>query len=179
MDQRPEGGDSYQWCERHWKPYKDEEANGIVSTMMVMEKFTTHPDAMIFCGYDGGDNLADTDKLNEALVHFAPVCCMLGDEVMDQILEEAKKAPPFEGPPMEVRLQAEIDHLREALRMALHYWSVHTGMVPEGFKQDESGQLPSDGHLGKDSQEWKAIDWAYSSYTGKPFPHRDPNFKPD
>lgn len=78
-----------QWCERHWAPYRNANADGITpngayGSIALMEAFIDSPIVT---------ELTDRshEALNRAMRGDKPVCCRLGDEVMDRILSEATK----------------------------------------------------------------------------------------
>jgi hypothetical protein len=76
-----------QWCERHWKPYKDGERNGVFASLALMQAFIDSP--MV-------TELTDksTAALNKAMKGDKPVCCRLGETVMGEILRKAKELKP-------------------------------------------------------------------------------------
>lgn len=84
---KPKQQRSLQWCERHWAPYRaDDETgkrpNGIMATLLLVQKFIDSP--MV-------SELTDRSPaaLNKIMEEGEPLCCRLGDEVMDGILERS------------------------------------------------------------------------------------------
>lgn len=78
------------WCERHWAPYRGPNAegitpNGLLAAVRIYEMFL-----------QSTEYLELTDKSPRALNRFMaeatlPLCCRLGDKVMEEILADAMK----------------------------------------------------------------------------------------
>jgi hypothetical protein len=84
----PEHRHNDQWCERHWAPYRGPVEgivpNGVYASLRLMEEFLASPSVT---------ELTDQspEALNRAMQGEQPICCRLGDAVMDRILEEARR----------------------------------------------------------------------------------------
>ena len=93
------GAYSDQWCERHWEPYRCESPrpNGILASVSLMEAFINLPQFTASVErkkklYNIAHHEAAQMTLEEQVrIHGKPVCCILGDEVMNRILEDARK----------------------------------------------------------------------------------------
>jgi hypothetical protein len=68
-----------QWCWRHWAPCPELHANGILASVMVMQRFVD-ANAVTPLGAK-----RTTAEMNAKLRELSPVCCVLGDEVMYEI----------------------------------------------------------------------------------------------
>lgn len=75
---------SEMWCDEHWDPYRDGERNGILASVLIAEAFTKKASEE--------HDVSGEEDLNRIKEEHAPVCCWLGDDVMDSILEEASQA---------------------------------------------------------------------------------------
>lgn len=87
-------GEVKQWCDRHWQPYRERKANGVLATVLVMqaiiddERFMAEARAMY-----GRPGPVPTDVMNTILARHSPVCCYLGDDRMAAIFVEAGGTP--------------------------------------------------------------------------------------
>jgi len=73
------------WCEKHWAPFREPKINAAYGAIAIMEEFLNSP---MFAEL--------TDHSPEALNRFLeegdkPLCCRLGDEVMDKIVRKARE----------------------------------------------------------------------------------------
>lgn len=72
------------WCERHMHFLKETWPKGAGLAMIAL--FQTAAADTRVSDYCGGQSA----KLEEALKHFAPVCCLLGDDAMDTLTAEVR-----------------------------------------------------------------------------------------
>lgn len=72
------------WCERHMRFLKTAWPRGAGLAMVALFQAAAADERV--SGYCGGE----TAKLEAALTHFAPVCCFLGDEAMDNLTAEVR-----------------------------------------------------------------------------------------
>lgn len=78
------------WCDRHLRPYRAGWPRGAPLAMCrLFEAAVKMPAVIAFCG-GGGDELADANKLTEALQRFRPLCCFVGKDAMNRIYAETK-----------------------------------------------------------------------------------------
>lgn len=78
------------WCDRHWQPYREGKAPGIVATMLLFQHFVDSEDVQRKCGWNPETGqMASTERLQQVSQELSPICCYLGDTVMDQIFLEA------------------------------------------------------------------------------------------
>lgn len=83
----PEHRHNDQWCERHWAMFREPTAggvvpNGIFAAIQLVQEFIDSP--MV-------SELQDKspEALNSAMQGDRPICCRLGEEVMQRILAKA------------------------------------------------------------------------------------------
>lgn len=89
-----------QWCEFHWAPYRDPSVNGIVGATSLMqailddERFMKDVQKRVKKGMER--NAAAQAVMDHWVqnVYRKPMCCILGDAVMDRILRTARGGAP-------------------------------------------------------------------------------------
>ena len=89
-----------QWCDRHWQPYQEGRASGIVASVLLMQYTVNDERFMRKCGYDPAEGkLADASPksmnqaIDEVTEEYGGLCCFLGDAKMDEILHKAMRTP--------------------------------------------------------------------------------------
>ena len=84
------------WCTRHWEWWRvNKKANGIYAAVKMFQLSVARPEVMKALGYDEATGTkADTNKLNDILPLFYPLCCGLGDEAMLALLKESQHLKP-------------------------------------------------------------------------------------
>lgn len=89
-----------QWCEFHWAPYRDESPrpNGILAAMALMreviklQSFTESVDRKKKLYGISRSEAANMTMEDMVRSEKKSLCCILGDAVMDRILEKARAA---------------------------------------------------------------------------------------
>ena len=76
-----------QWCARHWAPCPGFGANGILATIMVMQRAVT--DLIFAEAVEAGP-----EAMNQAMHDAGRLCCSLGDEVMYEIWGQCPPSGP-------------------------------------------------------------------------------------
>ena len=80
-----------QWCDRHWQPYRDMRGNGLLASVLLMQALIDHRPAMDEAGLiQAMDRVSTEAALNLVMQRHQPICCWLGDELMDRIFAEAR-----------------------------------------------------------------------------------------
>ena len=89
-----------QWCAKHWQPVIDSHegkrlprVNGIALATMVMSSFATDPVVMGWIRKEyhlRQDDLVGADRMNNAVVRFSPLCCHLGDTMMNRLYKKCE-----------------------------------------------------------------------------------------
>jgi len=79
------------WCRSHWEPYREGRANGVLATALLAQAMVENAafmlEARVLYGRPTGP--VPTDVMNTVLKRHAPMCCYLGQVVVDGILREA------------------------------------------------------------------------------------------
>lgn len=81
---------NHQWCEKHWAPYVAPSASGLkpnvhYASYVIFQHFLAHPSVQE-AKKDGNEGL------NKLMIESVePICCRLGDKLMDEILQESMK----------------------------------------------------------------------------------------
>lgn len=80
-----------QWCDRHWKPVRENRAiNGLAASVELLNATLADERFQRECGYDPETGaVASMDRANAALAKFSPICCFLGEEVIETIYQKA------------------------------------------------------------------------------------------
>jgi hypothetical protein len=67
------------WCQRHWSPCLDQGRNGLMASILIMQRFVDEvvPDDVL----RGGPTALNSYAENQ----LVPTCCKLGDEAMNEI----------------------------------------------------------------------------------------------
>ncbi len=79
-----------QWCDRHWLRMRDDVSyNSVLAGILLMQRILEDP---VFIARCGGD--ANADVMNSVNQSLCPLCCHLGDDIMEEIYAEALKAGP-------------------------------------------------------------------------------------
>lgn len=75
------------WCPKHFARFQVDLIRQQAAPR-ILDAFMTDPRVMTFCGADfKTGQTATEEKLLSALKRFSPVCCTLGDEVMEEIFQ--------------------------------------------------------------------------------------------
>jgi hypothetical protein len=75
------------WCQRHLEPFRAEWPKGyITAAVMLVTRVLQRDDIARAAGYnpDTGQS-AEVTQLKGVLVEYAPLCCLVGEEVMQKI----------------------------------------------------------------------------------------------
>ena len=85
------------WCHRHWEPCPKEDLNGIVATMKLLWRLLADKKFREACGAKE-DSPAKIEIINLKIPEFSPICCYLGDTIIDEIWKEIRiiKYAPFQ-----------------------------------------------------------------------------------
>lgn len=78
------------WCARHWLPYRTNQGNGVMASILIVDALVHYPAFKAEVGAADGVQV-DTAKLNAALERHSPICCYLGDAVMETIRERSQR----------------------------------------------------------------------------------------
>lgn len=65
------------WCDRHWAPYRENRASGLVATVLLMQAALRQD--------------APFARQGAALVALRPICCHLGEAELDRIFQAASQ----------------------------------------------------------------------------------------
>lgn len=85
------------WCGAHLAPYRERWPHGAGRAIMLLfEKSIEHKDIQAACGAVDGHQ-ADTNLLERVLREFSPLCCLLGDEVVQEIYAQTLHGDPVVG----------------------------------------------------------------------------------
>lgn len=87
-----------QWCEKHWAPIGEGsmkgELNGMYCAIKLMEVFVRNETILRKLGWNpetGEKADANPAIMNAIMAEHSPLCCFLGDEVINKIMTLAKK----------------------------------------------------------------------------------------
>lgn len=74
------------WCNRHWYPYHGRSPHATLASMAMLKRTFADERFQRACGGDPETGTpADTSKMTEELEKIKPICCFLGDKVMDDV----------------------------------------------------------------------------------------------
>jgi hypothetical protein len=79
------------WCSKHLEPFREEWPKGSALAMMGLFNAAVNDERIIELANH------DTNKLTETLRAYSPVCCTLGDDVMNLVVGYAKEGKIFNG----------------------------------------------------------------------------------
>lgn len=89
------------WCRRHWEPYEDpgDKANPNYANVLVPQiawgvvEFREHVRKLMIARGMSQHNAATATVDAWVKAQGEPMCCILGDIVMDRVLRESRAAP--------------------------------------------------------------------------------------
>lgn len=70
------------WCEKHWKPYKDDETlNGTLASKYLFDVLLADEPFQLMCGRDvQAGKQADTTRIPTEAAKVGPICCYVGED---------------------------------------------------------------------------------------------------
>ena len=72
------------WCARHLEPFRERWPQGYTrASLVLVELAIRRPDVVAACTL-GDDEEASAEMLDRVLREFGPLCCLLGDEVVER-----------------------------------------------------------------------------------------------
>ncbi len=84
------------FCARHREPLRAEWPRGAATAMVLLfEAFTADPRVAKMAPLTE-DGLANADTLPELIAECSPLCCFVGDDVMDRIMAAALQPEEIE-----------------------------------------------------------------------------------
>lgn len=86
------------WCEFHWSPYRKVEANGVYAVVALVRTVISRPEFRAAVARRVKIGFRYTDAAELALAELLlreqkPLCCIVGDETMANILIDARQLP--------------------------------------------------------------------------------------
>lgn len=83
---------SHQWCRKHWDQVRAgmPATNGLLAALLLNQRALADERFMREAGWNPETGaLADADRINEVLEKFSPICCFMGDGVIEEVIAEA------------------------------------------------------------------------------------------
>lgn len=77
------------WCPRHLEPFRAQWPLGAGVAMLRLFEAAVADERIIAAAPQRADGTAAADALDPVLREFSPLCCFLGDEATDRIVEQA------------------------------------------------------------------------------------------
>jgi hypothetical protein len=80
------------WCARHLEPYRGERPKGApIAMVLLFDAFAQDERVHRMAGFDPEveGSVADSTRLPALVAECSPLCCFLGDEIVEEIRVEA------------------------------------------------------------------------------------------
>jgi hypothetical protein len=84
---------SRDFCDRHREPLRERWPAGAgIAIVLLFDAFASDPRTIAMAPMK--DGVADADALPRLVAECSPLCCFVGDEIMNEIMVEALANPP-------------------------------------------------------------------------------------